>query len=200
MKQASPPLRFDIRKLIAQGRRTLNKRVSGAQIRLPGFSFSVAPVDPEVKAARRLMVWLADRRVLKSKECCDDCIDHSLSSLLKIREHLVSQQVELADLSDGVLFFLIEFMAQGIRQFLTYEERLKAKYIDEPSAASHRSRGQRDRYFDALSILRQHFYLALQQLAVIAQMPMPDIPEYLHIQSFDSSYYLTDVSESTKDS
>ena len=199
MKHTSQPLRFDIRKLIAEGRRTLNKRVSGAQIRLPGFSFSVAPVDPEVKAARQLMVWLADRRVLKSKECCDGCIDHSLSSLLKIREYLVAKQVELADVSDGVLFFLIEFMAQGIRQFLTYEERLRAEYADEAFPDSHRPHGQRERYFDALSVLRQHFYLAMQQLAVIAQMPMPDIPEYLHIQSFDSSYYLTDVSESAKD-
>jgi hypothetical protein len=197
MKQTVQPLRFDVRKLIAKGRRTLNKRVAGAQIRLPGFTFSVAPVDPEVKVARQLMVWLADRRVLTSKECCDGCIDSSLSSLLKIREYLVAKQVELADLSDGPLFFLIEFMAQGVRQFLTYEERLKMEFTHEVSRDSHRPYPQRDRYFDALAILRQHFYWALQQLAIIADMPLPSFPDYLRIQSFDASYYITDVPEPT---
>lgn len=197
MKPKIQPLRFDIRKLITKGRRTLNKRVTGAQIRLPGFTFSVAPVDPEVKIARQLMVWLANRRVLKSKECCDGCIKSSLSSLIKIREYLVEKQVELADLSDGPLFFLIEFMAQGTRQFLTHEERLKAEYADR--FASHSEDcppALRERYFDALSILRQHFYLAGAQLAIIADMPLPNVPEYLHIRSFDSSYYLTDAPES----
>jgi hypothetical protein len=196
MNHTVQPLQFDVRKLIAKGRRILNKRVTGAQIRLPGFTFTVAPVDPEVKLARQLVVWLGDRRVLNSFECCDGCIDRSLASLLKIREHLVQRQVELADLSDGVLFFLIEFIVQGLRQFLTHEERLKAEFGDEcPSphpSDFHRSQLLREHYFAALKTLRAHISGAAEQIAAIAGISLPCIPDYLRVQSWDNSNYITE--------
>ncbi len=196
MNHTVQPLQFDVRKLIAKGRRSLNKRVTGAQIRLPGFTFIVAPVDPEVKVARQLVVWLADRRVLKASECCDDCIDRSLASLLKIREHLVQRQVELADLPDGALFFLIEFVVQGLRQFLTHEERLKAEFGDEQDSQRspdfHRPHDLREHYFAALKVLRAHIAGATTQIATIAGVSLPDIPDYLRVQTWDDTNYVSE--------
>jgi hypothetical protein len=198
MNSTIPPFRFDVRKLIAKARRTLNKRVVGAQIRVPGLTFTVAPVDPEVKIARQLVIWLADRRVLNAFECCDDCIDRSLASLLKIREHLVHKQVELSDYSDGVLFFLIEFMLQGLRQFLTHEERLKASFTADADGAQfpdrHRPHFLRDRYFAALRVLREHLYGAITQIAIVADVTIPKIPDSMRVQSWNPSNYLTDES------
>ncbi len=195
MDHAIEPLQFDVRKLLSKRRRDLNKRVTGVQIRLPGISFTVAPIDQEVRIARQIVVWLADRRVLNSSECCDGCIDRSLSSLLKIREYLVHRQVELADLSDGVLFFLIEFIAQGLRQFLTYEERLKANFGDEPqtsnSADFRRPQLMREHYFAALKVLRAHIAGASAQIATIAGIALPEIPEYLRVQSWDDRNYIS---------
>lgn len=196
MNHTIEPLRFDLRKLIANGRGQLNKHVTGAQIRVPGFTFIVSPIDPEVRVARQLVVWLADRRVLKSQECCDNCIDNSLKSLLKIRENLVQRQVELADHSDGVLFFLIEFTVQGLRQFLTYEERLKAKFIDKPGDPQcppdfYRPRELRNHYFAALKVLRAHIAGATAQIAIIAGVALPSIPQYLRVQSWDDASYKT---------
>ena len=174
----------------------MNKRVTGAQIRLPGFTFTVAPVDLEVKAARQLVIWLGDRRVLNASECCDGCIDRSLASLLKIREHLVQQQVELADLSDGILFFLVEFIVQGLRQFLTYEERLKAEFGDEHhsprSPNSHRPHLLRENYFAALKTLRAHISGAAEQISTIAGMSLPGIPDYLRVKFWDESNSIAD--------
>ena len=195
MKPLIKPLQFDLRKFFAKAGSILKKRVTGVQIRLPGITFAVAPVDLEVKIARQLVVWLADRRVLNARECCDNCIDRSLTSLLKIREHLVQQQVELADLSDGILFLLIEFIVQGLRQFLTYEERLKVKLGDLPhsteSSDFHRSRELRESYFVALETLRAHITGATAQIAIIAGISLPKIPENLRVQSWDESHYVT---------
>src|SRR5205823_3720099 len=129
-------------------------------------------------------------------------IDRSVASILKIREYLVSKQVELADWTDGSLFFLFEFMAQGIRQFLTYEERLKVEFAPQPPSGSadnlRRPAALRQGYFDALTVLRQHLQMALNQIALIAGISAPKIPEYLQVQSWELSNYLTDVSETDR--
>ena len=204
MNFAIQPLRFDVRKLLAKARRTLNKRVSGAQIHLPGFTFSVAPVDPEVKVARQLVIWLADRRVLNAFECCDGCIDRSLVSLLKIREHLVQKQVELSELSDGVLFFLIEFMLQGLRQFLTYEEQLKRQFTGDDHSRlfpdKHRPHVLRENYFAALGVLREHLYGAIVQIAIIAKVTIPKIPDSMRVESWNPSNYAIDEHSATSES
>jgi hypothetical protein len=190
----SRPLRFDVRNLVAQGHRMFKKRVSGIQIRLPGLTFTVQPTDPEVKVARQIVVWLADRRVLKATECCDNCITRSLESLRKIREHLVERQVELADHSDGPLFLLLEFIVQGLRQFLTYEEHLRAEFGDEVRVQpSHSIRPDllREHYFAALEILRAHIGAAAHQIALIAGISLPSVPENLRIQTWSEPNYVT---------
>jgi hypothetical protein len=199
MEPTIQPLQFDLRKLIAKARRTIDKRVTGAQIRVPGFTFTVAPVDPEVKVARQLVIWLADRRVLNAFECCDDCIDRSVASLLKIREHLVQKQVELSDYSDGVLSFLIEFMLQGLRQFLTHEERLRSQFSSGDHYSRfpdrHRAHPLRESYFAALRVLREHLYGATTQIAIIADISIPKIPDSMRVESWNPSNYVTDESQ-----
>ena len=45
---------------------------------------------------------------------------------------LVDKQVELSDIPDGALYLMIDAMALGIRQFLTYEELVETSDAAPP--------------------------------------------------------------------
>jgi hypothetical protein len=119
------PFQFNIRDVLSKMRRLAKNRVGAVTLNLPFFSISVSPNDREKQIARELIVRLKDRRVLSASECCDDCIDQALNSLQEIRRLLVDRQVALSDMPDSPVYLLIEAMALGIRQFLTYEQKLQ---------------------------------------------------------------------------
>ena len=120
------PFRFDLTGLLQQARREFARRADGVSVTLslPFLSFTAAPADIERRVAREVVIRMSDRRVLSAKECCDTCIDQALESLQSIRSVLVDKQVELAHLTDGPLYVLLEAMLEGVRQFLTFEQRL----------------------------------------------------------------------------
>ncbi|WP_336970362.1 hypothetical protein [Brevundimonas aurantiaca] len=140
---------------------------------LPFISIAVSPKDREREVARELVIRLRDRRVLSSQECCNGCIDSALASLQEVRQILVEKQVALSDLQDGPLFLMIDMMRQGIRQFLTYTERL-SDLGDDPTpglpADFRRLPEARQAYFDALELLRGR---CLTQIAAIGGMEAP---------------------------
>lgn len=176
MRTGSIPFQFDLTELLKQARRHVNKRLGEVTLNLPFVSIAVNPKDRERQVAKEIVIRLRDRRVLSAWECCDECIDRALASLQEIRRTLVDKQVELADLQDGPLFLLIDAMVLGIRQFLTFEQRLK-------QAAEHTPRppDTRQAYFDGLEIIRGHLSRCLGQIAAIAGMPAPTdglIPNY----------------------
>jgi hypothetical protein len=146
---------------------------------LPFISLTVTPDDVEKEVARELMVRLPDRRVLSSKECCDTCIDISLTSIQEIRGILVDKQVELAHLYDGSLYLLVEYMLEGIRQFLTFTETRDSVIVLE-SRSDMRPPDVRERYFGALEVLRFHIHSCLTQVAKIAEINTPKVEAYLH--------------------
>ena len=161
MRDLEPPFQFDLSALIQQARRTFQKRVEGVSISLPFVSFSVRPDDREKRVAREIVIRMADRRVLNAFECCDGCIDQALASLQEIRGLLVDKQVELADLTDGPLYLLIDFMREGIRQFLTFEQQLGGRDPSPPYRGPHRGREVQERYFAGLEALRAHLHRCL---------------------------------------
>jgi hypothetical protein len=181
MRGFSPPFKFDFDKLVATARRKLNNRVDGITISFPFVSVSVCPDDLEQQVAREIVIRMADRRVLNSSECCDNCIDQALESLQKIRQLLVDQQVKLSKATDGPLYLMIEFMLESIRQFLTFEQRLRAPEHSQsrrPEASDfRRPRVERESYFAALEMLRGHLYRCLTQVAAIAKVQIPKIGE-----------------------
>lgn len=183
---------IDIADLVAKCRHNLNKRVVGLEITAPpGITFVVEPHDPEVTAARKIVIFLRDRRVLNASECCDNCIDHSLASLGKIREYLVGQQQELANLSDGILYLMTEFILDAIRQFMTYSEHLERDY--EPSGSSipdlRRHPQARAAYLSALNRLRRHISDTLFQVRLIAGEDPQMVPENLRFKGWDAESY-----------
>ena len=121
MRDVKPPFKFDLRQLLTRARQEMNDRVSGVSIKIPFMTFSVRPEATEKRVAKEIVIRLADRRVLNSFECCDDCINNALVSLQEIRSILVDKQVELSNLTKSPLYLLIELMLEGIRQFFTYE-------------------------------------------------------------------------------
>ena len=101
----------------------LSKKVNldGVTINLPFISLNFDTNDKDKKIAREIIIRLRDKRVLNSKECCDNCIKNALESLIDIRKFLVDKQVEINDV-ESPLFLLVDFTIYGIRQFLTYTE------------------------------------------------------------------------------
>jgi hypothetical protein len=199
----STPFRIDGRKVIGTARRKLNNRVDGIKINFPGITFCVKPTDPEQKAAREIAIFLANRRVLNSKECCDHCIDHSLESLQKIREFLVQKQIDLAFATDGALFVMSEFSLEAIRQFLTFHERLEAAAAELPPASKfsdlRRPIDIRNEYFEALELLRGHLHCCFQQIKNIAAVELPKVPDNLRQSWQMESYLLPETAEDCSD-
>lgn len=175
-----PPFRFDLTGLIQQTRREFARRTDGVSVTLslPFLSFTAAPADIERRVAREVVVRLSDRRVLSAKECCDTCIDQALESLQSIRSVLVDKQVELAHLTDGPLYVLLEAMLEGVRQFLTFEQRLSSQGRDLDYGGHqdfHRPHDQWEAYFAALEALRGHLSRCLEQVTVIADVELPSV-------------------------
>jgi hypothetical protein len=153
--------------------------VDGITISLPFIEVSVKPDRTERKVAREVVIRLADRRVLTSVECCDNCIDEALTSLQGIRQTIVDKQVELSDRNETALYVLLDSIRDSIRQFLTFEQRL-----DKGSKMDHRAMGDssfrrtvqsRELYFAGLEMLRAHIHRTLLQVAKIADMEIPGI-------------------------
>lgn len=138
MRTGDIPFRFDMKDIVGRAKRRFGKHVGDVTLNLPFISIAVSPKDKERQVARELVIRLADRRVLSAWECCDNCIDDALKSLGEIRGILVDKQVELADLRDGPLYLLIDAMALGIRQFMTYEELLNRDNDAPPASALRR--------------------------------------------------------------
>lgn len=184
MRDSKPPFKFDFKAQLKDARRKLNTRVGSVSINLPFVSFTVNPDDLEQRVSREIIIRLADRRVLKTFECCDDCIEHALSSLQEIRSILVNKQVELSGITDSPLYLLIELQVEAIRQFLTFEQRLNQQTTLD-SASQYRPHGLkrpsiiREQYFAALEMLRAHLHRCLIQVSKIANTEIPKISDHM---------------------
>jgi hypothetical protein len=192
MRDLPPPFRFDFRTLLKAWRRKINTRIDGVSISLPFLSFKVNPTDLEQRVAREIMIRMANRRVLSSSECCDNCIDQALDSLRGIRALLEQQQVELVQAMDSPLYLLLELQLEAIRQFLTFEQRLNAKPpragIVLPHASdAHRAPDTRESYFAALEMLRAHLHRCLIQVAKIGDVSVPKFADHMR---YDEAWQL----------
>lgn len=165
MRSGNLPFRFDLRSVATRASR-LTPSVDGVTLNLPFVSINLKATDVDRSVARELVIRLADKRVLNASECCDGCIDQALGSLQEIRRALVEAQVRLQDRTEGPLYLVLEAMLAGLRQFLTFEQRLTR---DDPE--------HRQMYFDALEMLRAHLYRCLDQIALVAAITVPSIPE-----------------------
>jgi len=188
MRGVKPPFKFDLRDLLTRARQQINDRVSGVSINLPFLTFSVQPEATETKVAKEIVIRLADRRVLNAFECCDDCIDKALASLQEIRSLLVDKQVELSKFTNGPLYLLIELMLEAIRQFFTYEERLRNRRNTVfDLRARFRPPDSKEQYFAALEMLRAHLHRCLLQVSAIAETEIPKIADHMR---YDQAWQL----------
>ena len=192
MRELKPPFRFNLNSLVTQARNAFKTRVGSVTLSLPFVSFNVSPRDVEKQVAREIVIRMADRRVLNAYECCDDCIDQAIRSLQEIRQLLVDKQVELAEVSDGALYMLVELQLEAIRQFITFEQKLREREWGPETrqfcrSCLHHPHGQHESYFAALEMLRRHLYRCLSQVARIADVTIPKIPENMR---YDDAWQL----------
>ncbi len=193
--KASTGFRLDVWALIQRARQKFASNVEGANLSLPFVVFRIRPLDLEQSVAREIVLRMRDRRVLNARECCDNCIDNALESLQEIRAMLVDQQVALKTVPDGPLALLIEFMLHGIRQFLTYEQRLKdsvPSQIIVPSIPDVRPPADRlAKYQAALETLRAHLANSLLQVCRIADFDPKKLDARLsQSEQWDSDLYV----------
>jgi len=183
MRNIPPPFKFDVSSLVRKARRYAKKRVDGVTINLPFVSVSVRPDDLEQKAAREIVIRLADKRVLNAFECCDSCVEKALASLQEIRTLLVDKQVELSRQTDGGLYLIVELMLEAIRQFFTFEENLRTTHPSFPGEFHTRThRHDLQPYFAGLEMLRGHLFRCLMQIAVVANTTIPKISEHMRYE------------------
>lgn len=177
MKEPAFPFQFDFRDLTNEAKRRFGNRVGDVTISLPFLSFSVKPTNLDKEVAREITIRLKNRRVLDSRECCDNCIDEALGSLQSIRGLLVDQQVKLSHATQGPLYLVSEYMLESIRQFLTFKQKLdqldEGADVDAPSSF-RRQPDIREKYFAALEMLRGHLNPCRVQVAAIADVTLPD--------------------------
>ncbi len=166
MAAQEPPLRFDVGDLVGRFSRTLRKSIGKVTLNLPFGSVEVDLTDKERKAAREVLIRLSNHRVLNGGECCDNCVRDSLDSLKEVRRLLTDEMVKLADVPDAPLYALLDMMRDGIKQFMTYTERL-----DHASGGSWdgpRLRRPYRPYSEALSVLRRHLGSCIDEIAKLA--------------------------------
>jgi hypothetical protein len=192
MRDLPPPFRFDFRSMLKAWRRKINTRIGDVTITLPFLEFKVNPTDLEQRVGREIVIRMANRRVLSASECCDNCIDQALASLQEIRGLLEQQQVELAQAMDSPLYLLLELQLEAIRQFLTFEQRLKAKteragIIVSQSHDFRRPPDARESYFAALEMLRAHLHRCLIQVAKIGEVSVPKFADHMR---YDEAWQL----------
>lgn len=168
-----PPFKFDISMLTTKIHKKFMNQVGSVIINLPFISFSIDPNDLEKKVAKEIVIRIADKRVLNSFECCDNCINNALASLQDIRKMLVDKQVELANNTDSALYLLIELQLEAIRQFFTFEQRISGNTNLNKDRKLMFT--EKEKYFAALEMLRAHLHRCLLQIAKIANIKIPKI-------------------------
>lgn len=189
-RELKPPFKFDVADIVRRLRK-LPVTVDGVTISLPFIEVSVKSDKTERTVAREVVIRLADRRVLTSAECCDNCIDQALTSLQEIRQIIVDKQVELSDKTDTALYVLLDSVRDSIRQFLTFEQKLPkggTVYHRNPDPSFRRPVQSREVYFAGLEMLRAHIHRTLLQVAKIAGMD--EIPGIVGHMSYDGHWQL----------
>lgn len=186
MHDMRAPFKFDIVSLLARFRSLPVDLDATVTIGLPGLKITAKVDDVERRVARELVIRLADRRVLNAWECCDDCIQQALQSLQEIRRLLVDKQVELAGRTESPVYLLLELMAEGIRQFFTFEQSIHG-YDDSSSPED------RDGYFAALEALRAHIFKTMIQVAAVGDVSIPKISDAMRYDdTWDADAYVLD--------
>lgn len=171
--------KFNLRRLIDKAKK-FPLKTDGITVSLPLVSINVTPDRVERDVAREVVIRLADKRVLNAWECCDGCIKNAMGSIQEIRAFLVDMQVKLKDKTDTALYLLIEFMLEGVRQFLTYTEANGPRLHNQD-------------YFDTLNVLRPHLYRCLSQVAIVANMEVPTVPTHMRFDlNWDERLYMKD--------
>ena len=179
-------LKFDMTSIVQKAKRLGARHVDGVSVNLPFLSISVKPDNTECRVANEVVIRLTDRRVLNAKECCDTCIDKALASVQEIRRLIVDKQVELSDAKDGALYLLLEMMAEGLRQFLTFEQRLMRLHkepVEVTHPDFHRAPEAREAYFLALEALRSHLNRCVLEIAKIGNVQLPKTGMVMQYQS-----------------
>lgn len=191
MRDMKAPFRFDIAGLITRFRSLPIDTEATVTVGLPGLRITAKVDDVERRVARELVIRLADRRVLNAWECCETCIERALDSVQEIRRLLIDKQVELAKRTRSPLYLLLELMAEGIRQVLTFEETIGRDDGTLPSFIAQ------ERYFAGLEALRAHIYRTMIQVATVADVEIPRIADDMRYDAnWDLDAYIIDVTES----
>jgi hypothetical protein len=179
-------LKLDVSSIISRAKALPKAKVESISINIPFISVNLSCSDIEKKVAKEVLIRLRDKRVLDSRNCCDNCAKFQINSLLDIRELLVNKQVELAD-ENSALFLLFDFMLAGIRYFLNLTERND----------SFKRAGE---YRDTLDTLRDHLLRCINEIAKIGNVKPRLLTQIEFDPAWDKEIYSISKEEKTQGS
>lgn len=170
-------LKFNVTEYYRKAKKLVNKAdIKGITIKFPGISINLAPTDSDKKISKEIILKLRHKRVISQSECCDNCIKNSLTSLFEIKDYLIDKQVEMSDV-ESPLFILTDMALLGINRFLTFTEGFD-DFKDK------------EKYFEALNLLRGHLIKTFDEVAKIASLPNDFGFRLKMIEGWDEETYI----------
>jgi hypothetical protein len=158
-------LKFKIPKYYARITSESNNKFDLDSISL-SFPFSINASfkfrDEIIDIAKESVITLIDRRILNSQECCGSCIQESLNSLKEIKSDLVNIKKRLRNHINSPLFYFIDYIMVSINSFFDFMER--------NNLIVNREQYEKQIYFDALEIIRNHIAKCLYEIAIIGKI------------------------------
>jgi len=91
--------------------------------------------DLEKDIANEILIRSEDKRFLTSWQCCISCTKNAIDSVLEYRRFLIDQKVKLSEIKNSQLMAIVDYLLQGIREFLSLSEKRDIygdqKYLSE---------------------------------------------------------------------
>jgi hypothetical protein len=195
--QSKNGLQFDVSAILQRAKVLPKPKVKGVSINFPFISVELTASNDERKIAKEVLIRLRDKRVLVAWECCDSCVRNALASIQDIRALLVDKQVELGN-QNSALFLVFDLMLTGIRQFLTFVEKLETTSWHPKSFEnlefSHVNAFimHREEYLGALETLRGHLLRCIEEIAKIGNTS-PQLSNRLNFNpKWEKELYITE--------
>jgi hypothetical protein len=119
--------------------------------------------DKNIKEiAKKTLIFLIDRRILNSKECCGNCIKNAIISLKEIKSDLIGIKKELVNSINSPLYYYVDYIVISINSFLDFMERNNLIDVEDNNI--------KEIYFDALEKIRRHIAQCLYEIAKIGDV------------------------------
>jgi len=139
----------------------MKPKVESLSINLPFFNVSFSIQDNiEKEIISEILIRSEDKRFLTSWQCCSNCTENAIESVLEYRKFLIDQKVKLSKIKNSQFIDVVNFLLDEVKIFLSISEK-----HDIHSEHKYLSR--------QLEILRNNILKALQKFCLDTKIKYP---------------------------